>query len=143
MKETHCVVMVEQELASMSQIYLSHPVWARRISVLIGSPLRLADLRRARAANAIACFIHTDRGADPDAAVSCAVYVSVKWATVDFVKNFHFTVYSAGRFFPFDIMLLFMFIILCCYCFCRISTQSCVPGQSRTTLLRASCMSRS
>ena len=64
------MVLVEHELASISQIYLSHPIWARRISVLIGSPLRLSDLRRARAANAYACFIHTDRGGNPEAAVS-------------------------------------------------------------------------
>ena len=69
-QEIHCVVMVEHELGSFSQLYLSHPVWARRVSVLIGSPLRLSDLRRARASAARACFLHTDRGEDPEAAVS-------------------------------------------------------------------------
>ncbi len=73
LQEVHCVVMVENELASSSEIYLSHPIWARRISVLIGSPLRIVDLRRARASDATSCFIHTDRDLDPEAAV--CVYV--------------------------------------------------------------------
>ena len=64
------MVLVEHELDSISQTYLSHPIWARRISVLVGSPLRVLDLRRARASSALACFIHTDRDADPEAAVS-------------------------------------------------------------------------
>lgn len=64
------MVMVEHELGPIAQTYLSHPVWARRISVLIGSPLRWPDLHRARASNAMACFIHTDRDSNPEAAVS-------------------------------------------------------------------------
>lgn len=64
------MLLVEHELASVAQTYLSHPIWARRITVLIGSPLRVADLRRARASNALSCFIHTDRGANPETAVS-------------------------------------------------------------------------
>ena len=63
------MVMVEHELGSISQMYLSHPIWARRVSVLIGSPLRVNDLRRARASRAVACFVHTDRGMDPESAV--------------------------------------------------------------------------
>ena len=69
LKEVHSVVMVEKELGSISQMYLSHPIWTRRITVLIGTPLRLADLRRARASNAMACFIHTYRGGNHDDAV--------------------------------------------------------------------------
>ena len=69
--------MVEQELASIAEIYLSHPIWARRITVLIGSPLRLSDLRRARASNAHACFIHSSRTANPDAAVSFNNYANL------------------------------------------------------------------
>ena len=56
--------MVEHELSSHLQAYLAHPVWARRITVLIGSPLRQTDLVRARAQSAIACFIHTARHQD-------------------------------------------------------------------------------
>ena len=42
------MVLVEHELPSSLQLDLSHPVWARRITVLIGSPLCQADLTRAR-----------------------------------------------------------------------------------------------
>ena len=63
--------MLEHELPSVVQLYLSHPIWSKRITILIGSPLRLADLERARARNAYACFIHSTRDtSDPDAAVS-------------------------------------------------------------------------
>ena len=48
LQELHCVVLVEEELSSALQVHLSHPVWARRITVIIGSPLRVADLIRAR-----------------------------------------------------------------------------------------------
>jgi len=61
--------MVEKELGSFSQLYLSHPIWSRRITVLIGTPLRIVDLQRARASTALACFIHTHRGPNPDAEV--------------------------------------------------------------------------
>ena len=42
------MVLVEHELPSSLQLDLSHPVWVRRITVLIGSPLCQADLARAR-----------------------------------------------------------------------------------------------
>ncbi len=61
MQDVHCVVMVEKELSSISQMYLRHPVWAKRITVLIGSPLRSSDLARARAHVSLSCFIHTPR----------------------------------------------------------------------------------
>ena len=48
LQELHCVVLVEEELSSALQVYLNHPVWARRITVIIGSPLRVSDLARAR-----------------------------------------------------------------------------------------------
>ena len=95
----HCVVLVEKELSpyiqvsytrnmvgvwpdyivgvaclycgcGSLQVYLSHPVWSSRITVLIGSPMRRADLARARIDTATACFIHTSRsGQDPETAV--------------------------------------------------------------------------
>ncbi len=60
-QEVHCVIMVEQELSSISRMYLRHPIWQKRITVLIGTPIRSADLARARAKFALACFIHTPR----------------------------------------------------------------------------------
>ena len=64
-------MLVEKELSTISQMYLRHPVWAKRITVLIGTPLRVSDLRRARAHVALACFIHTPRDqADSVEAVS-------------------------------------------------------------------------
>ena len=47
-QDVHVVVLVENELPSSLLLHLSHPIWQRRITVLIGSPLRLADLNRAR-----------------------------------------------------------------------------------------------
>ncbi|CAI8000617.1 Potassium channel subfamily T member 2 [Geodia barretti] len=65
------------------QVYLSHPVWSSRITILIGSPMRRTDLARARAESAIACFIHTSRsGPDPETADQHTVISA--WS----VKNF-------------------------------------------------------
>jgi hypothetical protein len=65
------------------QVYLSHPVWSSRITILIGSPMRRTDLARARADSAIACFIHTSRsGPDPETADQHTVISA--WS----VKNF-------------------------------------------------------
>ncbi len=69
-QDLHCVVMVEKELGSISQLYLTHPIWRRRVTVLIGTPLRIVDLQRARASSALACFIHTNRGCNIEAEVS-------------------------------------------------------------------------
>jgi len=60
-QDIHCVVMVEKELSTILQTYLRHPVWAKRITVLIGTPLRVNDLLRARTRFALAVFIHTPR----------------------------------------------------------------------------------
>ena len=76
------MVMVEHELASVAQNYLSHPIWARRISVLVGSPLRISDLGRARASRALACFIHTDRMGDPELAVSTNLKINCCFSLV-------------------------------------------------------------
>ncbi len=76
-QDVHTVVMLEQELPSVVQLYLSHPIWSKRITILIGSPLRLADLERARARTAYACFIHSTRDtSDPDDAVSTCICTS-------------------------------------------------------------------
>ncbi|XP_064392695.1 potassium channel subfamily T member 1-like [Halichondria panicea] len=84
--DVHCVVMVEKELSSISQMYLRHPVWAKRITVLIGSPLKSSDLARARAHVSLSCFIHTPRdkgdGIEADHhSIMCA------WAIKDFAPK--------------------------------------------------------
>ena len=42
------MVLVEEELSSILQVHLSHPIWDRRITVVIGSPLQATDLARVR-----------------------------------------------------------------------------------------------
>lgn len=79
LQDVHCVVMVELELSSISRMYLRHPVWQKRITVLIGSPLRASDLARARANIALACFIHTprDRGDGVEAVSTPTTHITL------------------------------------------------------------------
>ncbi len=111
--------MVEKELSSISQMYLRHPVWAKRITVLIGSPLKSSDLARARAHVSLSCFIHTPRDkGDGIEAVSTSPPPPRGTAVSDLY--IHYT-----------------------HAHIRTITPSCVLGLSRTLHPRSNCMYKS